>query len=480
MKKFDPISSGFAAPAQNLTPVPVHGVAWREKWKNWWAGATIASPTPEVTVPARNSIDAVRRFLADTVALNDYYLQETDYARYWARKVLNLPDDTPVILDASGTSSILFATRMIAHIGRHPSFRGIAGGIGQVRKFYTVTTSEEGSLVHYALKGKDPNQIKNVMFFPTTSLFFEAGPVLSYPQGMEIAEKTVNLIRHDNVAVVEEIRAAVEEMSQGGTTCGCIMLPTVSKSGRVLPVKEVAALVAELRGQGHNLFFVVDDVQGMGRRDADSMSNPLAYCDAYLFSASKALGGILIASACVMREEHVQVFIEKTRQASFAPAHPAIAHFQFEPRFEAELPDWIMKRGAVSIPEIAAMNAAFMYFYSRGKGKTFQQKRLSQLAKVEGERAKVVAALSSIPGVQVLQPTPTRPVVPSIISFAIDREGVTPSKVKKALQEGAPIVTPTAPVGPFLRLDIPEYRSVPPCDVLADKLARVIASMAKG
>jgi len=480
MKRFDPIAAGLKGPADGLTPVPVHGVAWNQKWRNWWAGATIASPTTDVSVPAKNAIDSVRRFLAagDVDGLNQYYQQETDYARHWARTLLGLPEDTPVILDASGTSSILLAVRMFAHVGRHPSFRGIAGGLpSYVRKFFTVTTSEEGSLVPYALKGKDPNAVDNVMFFPATSLFFEPGPVLSYPEGVEIEGKTVNLTTYDNVEVVEQIRKAVEEQSQGGTTCGCIVLPTVSKSGRILPVAEVAALVADLRAHGHNLFFVVDDVQGMGRRDADSMKNPLAYCDAYLYSGSKALGGLLIASACVMNEELVQIFVEKTH--GFSNQTPVIDHFQFESRFEAELPEWILKPSAVSIPEITAMNAACMYFYTRGKGGTFQERRLSQLAKVEKERARVVAALSEVPGVKVLQPAPNRPLVPSIVSFEIERSGATPMKVKKALQEGAPIVTPTAPVGHFLRLDIPEYRSCPPVDVLCEKLARVIAQLAK-
>lgn len=466
MKKFDPLACGLVAPAAGLSPVPVHGVAWRQKWRNWWAGATIASPTTETTVPAKNSIEVVQRFvsLGDVDALNDYYEQETDYARYWARKVLSLSDDVPVILD-SGRSSVALATRMLAHVGRHPSFRGIAGGLPTyVRKFFTVSVTEDGA---------EALAEKYASFRPVTGVFFEAGPELSYPEGKEVEELSIDLTSVDNDELVEAIGNAVEGASCGGTTCGCIVLPTVSESGRLLPVREVGALVDDLRSRGHNIFFVVDDEQGMARRDADAMADPLSYCDAYLFSASKALGGLLTASAFVMSEELVRIFLEKTQSEGFAPRMPAIAHFQFEPRFEKELPEWIVKRSAVSIPEIVAMNAAFMYFYQRGKGATFQERRLHQLAQVEAERRKIVAALSAIPGVKVVEPTAGRPLVPSIVSFEIDRAGVSTATLKKVLQEGATVVTPTA-VGPYLRLDIPEYRSVPPVDVLAAKLARVL------
>ena len=470
MKKFDPAAVGFAYPANPLTTVPLHGVPWQSKWRNWWAGATIPSPSSEMSVTAKLSVDAVRRFYGDVDALNDYYVQETEYSRYWIRKLLGLADEVPVILDASGDVSSLLVTRMFAHIGRHPEFRGIAAGLpGFVRKFFTVQTTEEGST-------HGPNAAKNNAFVPVTSLFFERTPALDMPAGMETAECVIDLTRFDNPQVVEQIREAVEQTSQGGTTCGVIILPTVSESGRLMPVKEVADLVKELRSHGHNLFFVVDDIQGMGRRDADSLNNPLAYCDAYLLSASKALGGLLTASACVVSEELAQIFIEKTQRGRVV--NPSIAHFQFEPRLEAELPDWILKRGAVSIPEFVAMNAAFMYFSQRGKGDTFREKRLNQLALIGAERAKVVAAISSIPGVHVVEPSLTRPIVPSIVSFQIERAGVTPAAVKHALQEGSPIVTPAACVGSLMRLDIPEYRSVPPIDVLADKLGRVIAGLA--
>lgn len=466
MKIFNP--ADFGPLPEKLSAVPTHGVAWSKKFPNWWAGATIASPTTEVAAPAGQSIAAVRKFLSDIDKLNEYYVDQTQYLRWWVRRLLSLPESTPVILDASGTSAILIATRMLAHLAAN---RG-------AKNFYTVTTSEEGSLVNYTLKGKDPNVVENVMFFPASSLFFEAAPALPYPENLGIGTASVNLGDHDNVAVIAEIRKAVVAHS-GAEAVGCIVLPTVSKSGRVLPVKEVAALVETLKAEGHKLYLIVDDVQGMGRRDAESITNPLACADAYLFSASKALGGLLIASAVAMREELVSDFVELAAANKLSPQVACVAHFQFEPRFEDLLPRWIMKRSAVSIPEMVAMHAAMMYHYHRGEGETYSERRLNQLALVEKQRRKVVDALTAIPGVYVLEAQENRPLVPSIISMYVDRPGATPMKVKKALQEATPIVTPTAPVGRYLRLDIPEYRSVPSETVLATQLARVLETLGR-
>jgi len=466
MKIFSP--ADFGPLPEKLTAVPKHGVAWPKKFANWWAGATIASPTTEAAAPAGQSILAVRKFLGDIDRLNEYYVDQTEYLRWWVRRLLSLPESTPVILDASGTSAILVATRMLAHVA---ASRG-------AKTFYTVTTSEEGSLVAYTLKGKDPNTVENVMFFPASSLFFEAAPALPYPEHVGIGTASVSLADHDNVAVVEQIRKAVVANS-GAEAVGAIVLPTVSKSGRILPVREVAALVETLKAQGHKLYLVVDDVQGMGRRDAESIVNPLSYADAYLFSASKALGGLLIASAVAMREEHVSDFVSLAASNKLAPQIPCVAHFQFEPRFENLLPEWIMKKSAVSIPELVAMHAVMMHHYHRGDGETYSQRRLSQLALVGKQRRKVVEAITAIPGVHVLEALENRPLVPSIISMYVDRPGATPMKVKKALQEATPIVTPTAPVGRYLRLDIPEYRSVPSEIVLASTLARVLETLGR-
>ncbi len=473
MKRFDPTL--FLPLPEHISSVPVHGVSWSKKFANWWAGATIASPTTTVAAPASTSIEVVRRFLSESNLddLNYYYTDQTQYLRWWVRRLLSLPESAPVILEASGTAAILLATRMFAHLGRHPEARLTAEGRDQ--HIFSITTSEEGSLVGYALKGEDPNAVENVMFFPTSRLFFQAGPAMPYPQRASLTSKIVDIASVDNVALLDALRAAVLAQPKDGSH-GCIVVPTVTKTGRILPVRAIGALVDELRLEGYNLFYLVDDVQGMGRMDMQTMTAPLSYCDAYVFSAAKALGGILTASVIAMREEHVEAFV-KIAQSQPDLRLPCLARFQLEPRFEERLPEWMFRESAVAIPEVVAMHVAMMSFYHRGKGENIQERRDNQLAIVRKKREQVLRALADVPSLRVLSEAENVPLVPSIISFQVDLPGVTPAKLKRILQDGNPVITPTAPVGRYLRLDIPEYREMPSVNLLAERMTRAIRQL---
>ena len=252
MKRFNP--KNLPPLPDRVSAVPQHGVAWSRKWTNWWAGATIASPTTDMAAPAAQAVKAVRRFIDDIDRLNEYYRDQTDYARTWVRRVLDEPDETPVILDASGTSAILLASRLFAHLAASGYERKDGSGgsrqLAPKQRFFTITTDEGGTLVPVTLKGRDPNEVDRVMFQPSAALFFQPQPVLEYPRGVEVESRVVNLTRNDNAQVVEEIRRLAIELGGDGGAAGCIMLPMVSKTGRILPVKEVAAIVEELRVEG--------------------------------------------------------------------------------------------------------------------------------------------------------------------------------------------------------------------------------------
>ena len=106
---FGPVPAG-------TSPVPKHGVDWKHKNANWWGGATLASPTMEVAGPAKQAVNAVRRFIDDPQALTAYYLQDMEYSRFLIRQILQLDATTPVVFDASGTAAILLASRICAHV----------------------------------------------------------------------------------------------------------------------------------------------------------------------------------------------------------------------------------------------------------------------------------------------------------------------------------------------------------------------------
>jgi hypothetical protein len=163
--------------------------------------------------------------------------------------LLQLDETTPVIFEASGTSAIMLASRIFAHLSRAQ------------QSFFTVTTDEGGSLVPATLKGRNPNEIEKSMFQPAAALFYESDPVLPYPQGVQPESRLISLNRHDNSSLVQALKTAVRELSQAGTVPGCLLLPQVSKTGRILPVREVAQALDELRSEGVQVYLIVDAIQ---------------------------------------------------------------------------------------------------------------------------------------------------------------------------------------------------------------------------
>jgi selenocysteine lyase/cysteine desulfurase len=459
---FNPKESFGSVPA-GASPVPKHGADWKHKFANWWGGATIASPTMEVAGPAKQAVNAVRRFFDEPHQLNAYYLQDMEYSRFLIRQLLNLDSRTPVVFDASGTSAILLASRLCAHVGADD------GG------FFTITTDEGGSLVPAALKGRNPNEMEATMFQPTSALFYQAEPVLPYPSAIAPTSKVIGISRLTNGELVDVIKEAARSLSEGGRISGCLVLPHVTKTGRILPIKAVSRAVEELKAEGIQLFYIIDDIQGIGRMDAESINNPVSFCDAYLFGSSKALGGLLIASTLVLKRDLLEAFTERA-ESGFMSADPAwISHFQFEPEYESRFPRYLFKPGAVSIPEVVAMREAVRLHIWRGVGETYSERRQHQLTVVAKQRRQVVEALFAIPGIEVLESTADRPLVPSIICFKVP-DSWSPNAFKQAMQESHPIVTPSACIGRYVRLDIPEYRSMPSIEVLVKTIRGVIAS----
>jgi hypothetical protein len=50
----------------------------------------------------------------------------------------------------------------------------------------------------------------------------------------------------------------------------------------------------------------------------------------------------------------------------------------------------------------------------------------------------------------------------------------SPNAFKQAMQSSHPIVTPSACIGRYVRLDIPEYRSMPSIEVLVKTIRRIL------
>ncbi len=120
------------------------------------------------------------------------------------------------------------------------------------------------------------------------------------------------------------------------------------------------------------------------------------------------------------------------------------------------------------------MRVGLYSLFQRGNGVNYGERRRNQLSLMQNERQRVVDAVKGIPGLEVLESSAQMPLVSSIICLRSNSSRWAPAAVKDALQSGEPIITPSAPIGRYLRLDLPEYRSVPSVEVLVKGLSRIL------
>src|SRR5262249_47875875 len=145
-----------------------------------------------------------------------------------------------------------------------------------------------------------------------------------YADGALLSNRLLLIKDKSDTELVADMRRALEGLSGPGV----IVLPHVSKTGRILPVKEVGRLVAERRAAGQPVYLVVDGIQAGGRLSAEGTANPLAYCDAYMFGSAKALGGLLTASSVAMRQELLDAFVTRANACAAGGAEKWFCHFQ--------------------------------------------------------------------------------------------------------------------------------------------------------
>lgn len=448
-----------------LTNVVEGRPSWRDVYPQWWAGATIASPHIPAALEAHKTLRKLRSLVErlrngnDEAAyeLNEEYLHQTDACRLALLRVLQI-EKADVILEANGTAAIALARNMI----------DVSDGEE------IITTDGGGNVVLPVLMGRDPWNYPS-MFKENVGLFTEHKANLVDNDTPKVRTRQIKMLREDgdrktNTQIISELKRALLDRP-----IRIVMIPQVTKTGRFLPVREIGEIIKSFnKSSGRQITYIVDAVQALGRTDASSTYQPLEYADFYVVNSSKALGGILAASGIVVRQETVERCLPNLLASTYS-RH--LRFFQFSEDYR-EIKDLLEQRNdhqAISLPEVTSFRHVLEDFYQRGEGKTFMDRRIFQLKRVQEIREKIIDNLRSIEGIRVYDEEDDIPVVPSIVTFTFNN-GVRAREVKKALQDPrlGPIVTLSSNVGHLMRLEIPEYRPVPSIEVLIEKLRMVI------
>jgi hypothetical protein len=443
--------------------------SWSTHADSWWAGATIGYPDLKGSLDAYKNLKKIRE-LTDQLQrgdrragqeIHELYVDVTQSCRNNLLKTLSLNDsEATVILETSG-SSALALMRNLLHFSEDEMI---------------VTTTEGGNLVKPILMGRDPWNYPSSAFYENVQLYTHHRGI-SHPQGD--TNKVISIDVWDekgwkpNKAIVDEVRTL---LSDGRVAC--LVIPLATKTGRLLPVKEIGTLVKTHNESGnYPVTYIIDAIQALGRTTAEAVTRPLDYCDAFICSSSKALGGILIAAAVVAKPELVRTGLPHLLNSSY---ERHLRFYQFDPRWSNILNPVLHDRHehqAISLPEIASFNRVLESHLKRGDGNNYVEQRENQMEKIRQYRQLVISALKGLSQLEVFEGKKESPVTSSIITFRLNPGvKISPRALKQKLQDSSlgPIVTPCAPVGSLLRLEIPEHRPVPSLDKLIQKLSLVL------
>lgn len=445
--------------------------SWATHVDGWWAGATIGYPDIDGALEANRTLKRVVQLREQIKAgknnaaekMHELYVTTTQECRNNLLSALQTsPHEATVILETSGTSAI----SLVRHL------------LPLNSDAVVVTTTEEGNLVKPALMGRDPWNYPKSAFYENVQLFTHHRETQVIPSDKEANKVSAIDVMCDgkwksNNAILQEIKTLLAT-----NTIACMLIPLATKTGRLLPVREIGYLIKEHTAQTKKpVTYIVDAIQALGRTDAEAIANPLEYCDAFICSSSKALGGILISSAIVAKPELVQQGLPHLLNSSYSHH---LRFYQFDSTWSQYIDPILTARNehqAISLPEIASFNRVLKNYLNRGQGNTHSEQRKSQLEIVKNKRLEILAALELIPQVLVLNQGDGTPLVSSIITLKTQTDISLPArKLKELLQDPllGDVVTPSAPVGNLLRLEIPEYRRVPKIDTLFNKLRLVL------
>lgn len=421
---------------------------WKDIAPNWFANAGITRPYVRFVVGA--PLKAYNSMLA-MHALGDYegvivrQAQSINSARASIRGIFG---PCKVIFDSNGSC-------LISTIAK--AMRGSQDYLG------AVTFSDQGRLVYSALGFEASSVTFFRQNFDQPLGLFDA-PIIT---GKVDYKKTIP----PNVSVIDlfdekrhyksddQLIGELISRISGDLRIKMVMLLHVSRTGRILPAREMAEEAKRVRPDA-GIF--VDGCQAIGRVSYRSIREAFKAADGYVFVGHKALGSMISAAAAIK---------EGFEKSFFPTIEKGLMHyfklFQFE---NSDLNSLILEESArrgkppymVSAPEILSLSVALEENHANYP----RYREISRIAKED-----ISAYLGRFNRLRVVNhPRTTKDIVP----IATDPQGLA-ADIKRYLQSASPPVT-VAPLteNNFIRIAIdPKLENLPRAIAhLKDELAR--------
>ena len=443
------------APSDEGRPILINRLEgrppWVDVWKNWWGGATIGRPHLGAALEAKKTLNRARYLSKkckehdSLIELNNLYHGETENCRQAVHQVLQTdPTNVDIVFETSGTSAI----SLVRHSIDFNEDENI------------ITSDENGNLIFPTLMGGDPYSSSASAFTENTRLFSRHKQHI-HKNHQSIGLKKIRQMSDNeewksNEQIINELLSSIDNKTR------MIVLPQVTKTGRLLPVKKMGDLIKEINmARDRKIIYVIDAIQALGRTDAESIFDPMNYCDFFICSSSKALGGILIASAIVAKKLSWETSILTLLNS---PYEGHLRYYQFDQdRFPLVYEKLSKKEGqeAISLPEITSFRICLESMFERGGGKNYSERRKNIVEKTKQQRDIIINELQQVNGLTIIEGNDSSPVVPSIISFIINNPSLSAFQIKKLIQDSPDSVILSANVGKIMRISIPEYFDIP-------------------
>ncbi|MDP2717544.1 MAG: aminotransferase class V-fold PLP-dependent enzyme [Candidatus Micrarchaeota archaeon] len=417
---------------------------WSRLARRWFSNATISHPYAPLIRGPFITAHAVRRIMQTAKEnpeeanreLNRLYTERIGECTGLIHQTFNEPR-AGVVFAENGTDALALLRLMVA------------GKTDEV-----ITTSDEGRLVVRALKGEE--------FVGREENFRQPLGFFKPPDDLEPVDGKVHQIElfngttpKTNTQIRNEIIQAVKERLPP-----LVIIPHVSRTGRILPVEEIGRAIAEHnQTASRKTVFVVDGIQALGRLPHADTQKPLAYADAYVFTSAKALGASM-QGAILARKDLLGQHVSGLVHSAYAP-RLTFDQFHDEPD---EVREFLEKRDQhyrVSLPEVHAMSEALRHYLERRKNEKEVFRQLN------AERRQFLEGFRNNPHVKVLKPDRNRPLAPSIIAFQLRHPEITTADLKTALQIREDPITLPALIAEtdFMRLGLSEVTPRTPKEI---------------
>lgn len=397
--------------------------SWGRIAPNWWANAGISRPYMQFIIgEPYHTYGQMLSFykkgdMQAIFGLEDAILSST---RAYIKGLFG--SDGTVAFDANGSCLISTLSKGVKHGGR-----GLEA----------ITFSDQGRLVYAALGFEARSIIEfRQNFEQQLGIFDHPYPEAKLPadEGMRPSVHVVDIFKEGRVPKSDgELLADFESALKGNRRAGMVLLLHVSRTGRVLPVEEMARMARGLLGDA---MIFVDGCQAVGRVPSEEMRKAYEACDGYVLVGHKALGAMITSAAILKKGMEAKL---KGALKSGLLAYPKLFQFESESMNAAVLAN-SPRSGfhyMVSAPEIASLRVAL-----EASERDFA--RNSEI--VRKARAGLVEFFGSFQNVRLLFGDSRY--VPDIVPFVFEPQNLA-KEIKEMLARSEPAIT----VSPITQID---------------------------